>query len=70
MSSDEICVVDNKISKNNCKLVGIILDRIVRPSDPEVLVDLVSDLSSTKETVLFLDFLFLQTDLFFLKRVL
>ena len=32
----------------------MILDRIMDPSDPEVLVDQVSDLSSTKETVLFL----------------
>ena len=45
-----------------CK-VGIILDRIVGSSDPEVLVDQVSDLSSKKETVLFLGFLFLQSDL-------
>ena len=43
----------------------MILDRIVGSSDPEVLVDQVSDLSSTKETVLFLGFLFLQTDLSF-----
>ena len=41
--------------------VGIVLGS----SDPEVLVDQVSDLSSTKETVLFLGFLFLQTDLSF-----
>ena len=34
------------------------------PSDPEVLVDQVSDLSAAKETVLFLGFFFLQTDLF------
>ena len=33
-------------------------------SDPEVVVDHVSDLTSTKETVLFLGFLFLETDLF------
>ena len=32
----------------------LILDRIVGPSNPEVLVDQVSDLSSTKETVVFL----------------
>ena len=37
------------ISRNNCKQVGIILDRIIGSSDPEVLVDQVSDLSSTKE---------------------
>ena len=79
MSSDGILVIDNKInsvplqieflniviSKNKCKQVGIILDRIVGSSDAEVLVDQVSDLSSTKETVLFLGFLFLQTDLSF-----
>ena len=34
-------------------------------SDPEVLVDQVSDLSSTKETVPFWGFLLLQTDLSF-----
>ena len=44
--------------------MGKILDGIVGSSDPEVLVDQVSDLSSSKETVLFLRFLFLQTDLF------
>ena len=32
------------------------------PSDPEVLVDQVSNLSATKETVLLLGLLFLQTD--------
>ena len=32
------------------------------PSDPEVIVDQVSNLSAAKETVLFLGFLFLQTD--------
>ena len=31
-------------------------------SNPEVLVDQVSNLSTSKETVLFLGFLFLQTD--------
>ena len=45
--------------------MSIILDRIVGSCDPEELVDQVSDLSSTKETVLFLGFLFLQTDLSF-----
>ena len=34
-------------------------------SDPELFVDQVNDLSSTKEAVLFLGFLFLQTDLSF-----
>ena len=53
------------ISKNNCKQVGIILDGIIGSNDPEVLVGQVSDLSSTKETVLLLGLLFLQTDLSF-----
>ena len=37
------------------------------PSDPEVIVDQVSNLSTTKETVLLLGLLFLQTDSFLLK---
>ena len=53
------------MSKDNCKQVGIILERIVGSNEREVFVDQVSDLSSTKETVLFLGFLFLQTDLAF-----
>ena len=53
------------ISKNNCRKVGIILDGIIGSSDPDVLVDQVSDLSSTKERSSFLVFLFLQTDLSF-----
>ena len=40
------------ISKNNSEKVGVVLDRVMAPSDPEVLVDQVSDLPSTKETVL------------------
>ena len=51
------------IPKNNCNMVGVILDRIVGSSDPEILVDQVSDLSSSEKAV-FLSFLFLQTDLF------
>ena len=50
------------MSKSNCKKVGIILDGIIGSSDPEVLVDQASDLSSAKETVLLLGLLFLQTD--------
>ena len=50
------------ISKKNGEQVGVVFDRIIGSSDPELFVDQVSDLSSTKETVLFLDFLFLQTD--------
>ena len=40
------------------------------PSDPEVIVDQVSNLSTTKETVLLLDFLFLQTDSSFEVRIM
>ena len=43
--------------------VGIILDRIIGSSDPDVLADQVSNLSSKKETVQFLGFHFLQTTL-------
>ena len=52
------------MSKNNCTKVGIILDRVVGSSDPEVLVDQLSDLSSSKETAFFVSFHFLQTDRF------
>ena len=58
MLSDGLSVIDNRIP-SHC----IILDRIAGSNDPEVLVDQVSALFSTKETVLFLGFLFLQTDL-------
>ena len=44
------------------KKVGIIIDRIVGSSDQEVLVDQVSDLSSSEKAIFFLSFLFLQTD--------
>ena len=37
-------------------------------SDSKVVVDHVSDLSSTKKPILFLSFLFLETDLFFLLK--
>ena len=40
----------------------MILDRIIGSSDPEALIDQLSNLSSAKETVLFLGLLFLQTD--------
>ena len=53
------------ISKNNSEQVGIVFDRIMAPSDPEVIVDQVGNLSSAKETVLFLGLLFLQTDSLF-----
>ena len=51
------------ISKNNSALDGTILDRIMGSCDPEVLIDQV------KETVLFLGFLFLQTDSSFEVRI-
>ena len=44
--------------KNTCKQVGKILDRIVGASDPEVLVDQVSDLSSAKGAIFFVSFHF------------
>ena len=50
------------ISKNNGEQVGVVFDGIMGSSDPEVFADQASDLSSAKETVLFLGFLFLQTD--------
>ena len=34
--------------------VGVVFDRIMGSSDPEVIVDQVGNLSTTKETVLFL----------------
>ena len=40
----------------------MVLDRIIAPSDLEVIVDQVSNLSTAKETVQLLCFLFLQTD--------
>ena len=39
-------------------------------SNPEVVVDLASDLSSTKELMFFLSFLFLQRDLFLEEEIL
>ena len=39
---------------NNSEQVGIVLDRIVGSSDPEVFVDQVSNLPAAKETVLLL----------------
>ena len=75
ISSSGIFVIDNRlpshlestflnivISKNNSEQVGVVFDRIMGSSDPEVIVDQVSNLSAAKETVLFLGLLFLQTD--------
>ena len=50
------------ISKNNSEQVGVVFDRIMAPSDLEVIVDQVGNLSTSKETVLLLGLLFLQTD--------
>ena len=50
------------ISWIDSEQVGIVLDRIMAPSDPKVIVDQVSNLSAAKETVLLLGLLFLQTD--------
>ena len=50
------------ISKKNGEQVGVVFDRLMTPSDPEVIVDQLGNLSAAKETVLFLGFLFLQTD--------
>ena len=41
----------------------MVFDRFMDSSDPEVIVDQVSNLSTEKETVLLLGLLFLQTDL-------
>ena len=40
------------------------------PSDPEMIVDQVGNLSAAKETVLFLGILFLQTDFPFEVRIM
>ena len=50
------------ISKKNGEQVGVVFDRIIGSSDPELFIDQVGNLSTSKETVLFLGFLFLQTD--------
>ena len=50
------------ISKSNSEQVGVVFDRIIGSSDPELFVDQVGNLSTSKETVLFLGLLFLQTD--------
>ena len=66
MSSGGIFVIDKKfrpyriefvnivISINNSEQVGVVFDRIMDSNDPEVIVDQVSNLSATKETVLLL----------------
>ena len=44
------------ISKNSSEKVGVVFDRIMGSSDPEVIVDQVGNLSTSKETVLLLGF--------------
>ena len=58
------------ISKTNSEQVGVVFDRIMAPSDPEVNVGQVSNLSAAKETVLLLGLLFLQTDSSFELRIM
>ena len=50
------------ISKNNSEQVGVVFDRIMGSSDLEMIVNQVGNLSTSKETVLFLGLSFLQTD--------
>ena len=54
----------NIIGWKTMKFLGVILDRIVGSNDPETLVNQASDLSSSEETIFFLGYLFLHTDLF------
>ena len=71
MSSCGIFVIDNKnsvplrieflnivISKNNSEQVGVVFDRIMGSSDPELIVDQVGNLSTSKKKILFLGLLF------------
>ena len=41
------------IWKNNSEQVGVVFDRTIGSSDPELFVDQVGNLSTSKETVLF-----------------
>ena len=71
MSSGGNCSIDNKFSshlvsnslnvvipKNNRKQINIIEYRVTEASDPELIVDQISDLSSAKESVCLLSLLF------------
>ena len=75
MSSCGIFVIDNNIpshlesnswniiiSKTNSEQVGVIFERIMGSNNPEMIADQVGNLSTSKETVLFLGLLFLQAD--------
>ena len=55
-------IVISKKKKKNGEQVGVVFDRIIGSSDPELFVDRVGNLSTSRETVLFLGPLFLQTD--------
>ena len=44
------------ISKTNSEKVGIVFDRIIGSSDPEVLADQASDLFSSEKAIFFLGF--------------
>ena len=50
------------VSQTDSEQVGVVFDRILDSSDPELFVDQVGNLSAAKETVLLLGLLFLQTD--------
>ena len=49
-------IEDQKTIMELSEQVGVVFDSIMAPSDPEVIVDQVSNLSAAKETVLFLGF--------------
>ena len=50
------------VCSTNSEQVGVVFDRILDSSDPELIVDQVGNLSAAKETVMLLGLLFLQTD--------
>ena len=52
------------IAKSKCEKISVIKNGIMSASNPDVVVDRVSDPSSAKVSILFLSFLFLQTDRF------
>ena len=58
------------VAKSDREKNGIIKHGIMGTSDLEVVVDHVSDLSSANGPIIFLSFLFLQTDLFLEEGIL
>ena len=58
------------ISKSDSEWTSVIKNGIMSASNPEEVVDHVSDLSSAKEPIFFLSFLFLQTDFLLEVRIL